>query len=364
MSTDRYPQSEPDPLTRLLGPLLAVALLVANLPDAAAASLACERLRDRLANVDLAVSSEDVNRYAGAITQQNLELRKSRQDQRRLRCLTSSITTIRADGGSDCGDLAKAIARMETNKDILTQKLMELREGLGTAETARLQQALTDNGCTSDGSEVLNAEEPARVPYLNTLPEPYQPDRAGEAMASLRPSINIQPSGEVRTLCVRTCDGGFFPISSRTTSFNFARDAMQCQQMCPGVETELFFHPADSGETADMISSVDGRSYRDMPNAFLYRTRRPAEDPQCRCDLARYHQRMTPRPPAPDYQSSIVNLAPKKAAQTSALKPAPERELDEAALKVRQVGPVFLPPANGTIDLRKPAAPGPQPLQE
>jgi hypothetical protein len=103
-----------------------------------------------------------------------------------------------------------------------------------------------------------------------------------------------------------------------------------------------------------------------MPNAFVYRTRRPAEDPQCRCDLARYYQNMTPRPPVPDYQSSIVTVKPQKAltAVTATPVPAPERELDEAALSVRSVGPVFLPPKNGEIDLRKPAAPGAQPLQE
>jgi hypothetical protein len=354
------------PLTRLLGPLIAVACLAATLPDATAASLACERLRERLASVDSTVSSEDINRYAGAIAQQNIELRKVRQDQRRLRCLTSSITTIRADGGSDCGDLANALSRMESNREILTKKLLELREGLGAAETARLEQALADNGCNTENALASPPEEPERVPYLDTLPQPYRPDRSGEAMASSRPTIGIQPSGDVRTLCVRTCDGGFFPISSRTSAINFARDAAQCQQMCPGVETELFFHSASSGETSDMVSAVTGQSYRDMQNAFVYRTRRPAEDPQCRCDLARYYQNMTPRPPVPDYQSSIVTVKPQKAltAVTATPVAAPERELDEAALSVRSVGPVFLPPKNGEIDLRKPAAPGAQPLQE
>lgn len=352
------------PLKRLLLPLLAVAWLASSAPHAAAASLACERLRDRLATVDQSTSSEEVNRYAGAIAQQNLELRKARQDQRRLRCLTSSITTIRADGGSDCGDLSQAISRMEANKKILTEKLRALREGVGSAEIADLQQALAENGCTADSAGPAEPEEPARIPYLDTLKQPYKPDRTGEALASFRPTIGVQPSGEVRTLCVRTCDGGFFPISSSTTALNFARDAVQCQQMCPGVETELYFHPAASGETADMVSSATGQSYRDMPNAFVYRTRKPSEDPQCRCDLARYYQKMTPRPPVPDYQSSIVTVKPEKAPTTPAALPAAERELDEAALQVRQVGPVFLPPQNGAIDLKKPAASGPQPLQE
>jgi hypothetical protein len=355
-----------DPLTRLLGPMIAVACLAATLSDATAASLACERLRDRLASVDRSVSSEDINRYAGAIAQQNIELRKARQDQRRLRCLTSSITTIRADGGSDCGDLAKALSRMETNRQILSDKLLELREGLGAAETARLEQALADNGCNTESVSTTPSDEAERVPYLDTLPEPYRPDREGEAMASFQPVIGMRPTGDVRTLCVRTCDGGFFPISSRTSAINFTRDAEQCQQMCPGIETELFFHSASSGETSDMISAVTGQAYRDMPNAFAYRTRRPADDPQCRCDLARYHQKMTPRPAVPDYQSSVVTVKPQKASAgvAAAPAPAPERELDEAALKVRSVGPVFLPPENGAIDLRKPATPGAQPLQD
>lgn len=354
------------PLTRLLAPLIAIACLAVSLQDARATSLACERLRERLVSARSTVSSDDINRYAGAIAQQNLELRKARQDQRRLRCLTSSITTIRADGGSDCGDLAKALERMERNREILTSKLVELREGLGEAETARLDQALADHGCDSGSTAVSAPEEPERVPYLDTLAEPYRPDRAAEAALSFRPSIGILPTGDVRTLCVRTCDGGFFPISSRTTAINFARDAAQCQQMCPGVETELFFHSASSGETSDMVSAATGQPYRDMPNAFVYRTRRPAEDPQCRCDFGRYHQRMTPRPAVPDYQSSILTVKPQHApaARVDAVIPAPVRELDAAALNVRRVGPVFLPPQTGSIDLTKPAAPGPQPLQE
>ncbi|MDH4412695.1 MAG: DUF2865 domain-containing protein [Rhizobium sp.] len=333
------------------------------MPQMAEASALCERLRDRLVLVEEGGRSPEINSYASAIAQQNLELRKARQDQRRLRCLTSSIVQIRPDGGNDCKDLATAISRMEANRDILSARLEDLRESRVADARDALVTALEANGCGPDQPAL--ADEAERIPYLDTLPEPYRPDRAAEAASSALPApMGLLPSSPVRTLCVRTCDGGFFPISSQTSAMNFARDASQCQQMCPGTETELFFHAPESSETVDMVSAVTGTPYRDLPNAFLYRNRRTDAEPACRCNLQQYYQRMTPRPALPDYQSSIIEVAPKQKPAEVAGGPAAERELDEASLNVRRVGPAFLPSDKGTIDLRNPAAPGPQPLQE
>ncbi|THV10945.1 DUF2865 domain-containing protein [Rhizobium rhizophilum] len=334
------------------------------LPTAANASALCERLRDRLVLVQEGGTSPEINSYASAIAQQNLELRKARQDQRRLRCLTSSIVQIRPDGGNDCGKLATAISRMEANRDILAARLSDLRESRVADARAALVTALEANGCDPDG--MAYPEEAERIPYLDSLQEPYRPDREAEAAYSDEPpQIGFMPTGNVRTLCVRTCDGGFFPISSQTSAMNFGRDAAQCQQMCPGTETELFFHAPERSETVDMVSAVTGRPYRDLPNAFLYRNRRTGTEPTCSCNMQQYYQRMTPRPAVPDYQSSIMNVGPKtKPPVPMATPPAPERDLDEASLSVRRVGPAFLPQDKGTIDLRNPAAPGPQPLQE
>lgn len=342
-----------------------IALLIAfgsALPNGAEASALCERLRDRLVLVEQGGQSPEINSYASAIAQQNLELRKARQDQRRLRCLTSSIVQIRPDGGNDCSDLASAISRMEANRDILSARLADLRENRAEDARAALVTALEANGCGPD--QAAYPQEAERIPYLDTLAEAYRPDRAGEAAYSASPPpMSMMPSGNVRTLCVRTCDGGFFPISSQTSAMNFARDAAQCQQMCPGTETELYFHAPERSETVDMISAVSGRPYRDLPNAFLYRNRRIDAEPACACNLQQYYQRMTPRAAVPDYQSSVVEIAPRKQ-QAAAATPATERALDEASLNVRRVGPAFLPSDKGTIDLRNPASPGPQPLQE
>jgi len=79
---------------------------------------------------------------------------------------------------------------------------------------------------------------------------------------------------------VRSCDGYYFPISFSTTQERFEADLNQCQQMCPGAETGLFFHPMPGGDAENAISYRTGESYTDLPNAFSYRKQ---IDPQCSC---------------------------------------------------------------------------------
>lgn len=76
--------------------------------------------------------------------------------------------------------------------------------------------------------------------------------------------------GGYRTVCVRTCDGFYFPISQSTSRGNFYRDADACRSKCGSTELRLFYTPASS---PDMNEAMDlqGRAYTRLPNAFLYR---------------------------------------------------------------------------------------------
>ena len=72
-----------------------------------------------------------------------------------------------------------------------------------------------------------------------------------------------------RTLCVRLCDGYYFPISFSTTRSEFARDADKCTASCGG-EARLFYHPNPGGAVEDMVD-LTGLGYTDLPTAFKYR---------------------------------------------------------------------------------------------
>lgn len=85
-----------------------------------------------------------------------------------------------------------------------------------------------------------------------------------------------------RTLCVRTCDGYYFPISSASRPGSFARDFDTCSRMCPFTKVKLYYHSFPEEETTDMVS-VTGEPYADLPTAYRYRVSGLPKEPGCSC---------------------------------------------------------------------------------
>lgn len=89
----------------------------------------------------------------------------------------------------------------------------------------------------------------------------------------------IADGGRYRTLCVRSCDGYYWPMSFSTTSGSFQRDEKMCTASCPGQQVGLYVH-RNPGETADQAKTPGGEPYAALANAFLYRKRYV---PACSC---------------------------------------------------------------------------------
>jgi hypothetical protein len=85
-------------------------------------------------------------------------------------------------------------------------------------------------------------------------------------------------SDTYRTLCVRLCDGFYFPISFSTIPNRFAIDAKRCEQSCP-TRSRLFFHRNPGKSVVEMLDSK-GQPYRNLPTAFSHLTRHIAD---CTC---------------------------------------------------------------------------------
>ncbi|MGF1650492.1 MAG: DUF2865 domain-containing protein [Hyphomicrobiaceae bacterium] len=114
-------------------------------------------------------------------------------------------------------------------------------------------------------------------------PEMGRPARPGPALApnqvftlppqieSSRPRRPLSQSSlpRYRTLCVRLCDGYYFPISFAATRSNFSRDQKVCEARCPG-QAVLFHVPSPAGDIAD-ARDKSGKLYKELPTAFRYR---------------------------------------------------------------------------------------------
>ncbi len=71
------------------------------------------------------------------------------------------------------------------------------------------------------------------------------------------------------TMCVRSCDGFYFPLHQNERPLNFQRDARACASAC-GPEARLFYFPSFAGNPGTMID-LAGHKYADEPHAFEFK---------------------------------------------------------------------------------------------
>lgn len=176
-------------------------------------------------------------------------------------------------------------------------------------------------------------------------PQYLPPPRIQAAPVALpKPQISTPPretrlapqSSGYRTMCVRLCDGYYWPISNSTTRSRFAHDAELCSSGCQS-ESRLFYVSAN-GDPADMVD-LQGRAYSKLATAFKYRK---AMDDSCRCkarpwdksELERHRRyadaeaarNATRIPPQPEMEAAAKPVA------TNSMQP-PAEPLTDPAIK-------------------------------
>ena len=104
------------------------------------------------------------------------------------------------------------------------------------------------------------------------------------------------PFATYRTLCVRLCDGYYFPVSFSTLPNHFQRDADICPSRC-AAPTSLYYHQNPGAGVEQMVSYSSRAPYTDLKEAFLYRKKYVDG---CSCKQAEYvPQTPIPGEPAP-----------------------------------------------------------------
>lgn len=212
----------------------------------------------------------------------------------------------------------------------------------------RIEAALDANNCPIADYQYrdlprLDEEEPGSYEILGNEPQRGEP---GMSTAPLY-------GGQFQTLCVRTCDGYYFPLSYETGAENFQRDEAQCQAQCPGAK---LFYKNTGDEKPESMISLRGQAYGDMPNAFKFRKAGANATPQCTCQRtagnfatmgdprelakeapkpaapagsaapARQPQPLESAQPAPSAQAKVEPAKPADSAKSAATEPAKPAE--------------------------------------
>ncbi|MDX8529545.1 DUF2865 domain-containing protein [Mesorhizobium sp. VK25A] len=391
---------------------LLAALAGSAVTESQAASRICRQLEAELAATRGGGGGPGiVRKYDDAIDRQREQLAKARGRASDAGC----GFTLFSRNVSQCAAINASIARMNANLDTLQAKRERLAAGGTRRDRGRILAALDANNCRGDETPPSHAplqeasrdngagnlfeqlfgrqDQQLETPEAADGPDTAEVPLDDPSVRNIRRVINQpdgmdlpSPGGEFHTMCVRTCDGYFFPMSNAASVGDFERDQKNCESSCPGTEMQVFYSRGMDDDSGSMTSSVTGQPYSALPTAYLYKQANYSRPPSCGCNPQAGNGNFTiiggnpPNPEQSQPESRMVPFIP-----VPAVKPDPgadpetlanaEGGLDLDAIKrltakapvspvsalppdqrrVRVVGPAFLPDPSAAIDLKAPA---------
>lgn len=253
--------------------LIAAAALIMPLCAAAPADaqvIDCNRLAAQIA----AAGRSGGGQFSAAAQKQRAELARTSAYASSLGCDRPNFFLF-GERPPQCAGINAQIARMQAN----LQSLSQAAAYGGNGSRAMLQQRFDMYCRGGDGSDGGRG-------FFERL---FNPD-GQERMQERAPEETISPPeeeenrtarGGSQAVCVRTCDGGYFPmaVSARRRDLSDLQDL--CSALCPGTEAKLYTRVP--GREISSAVSVNGNAYSDLPNALKFEK---TFDKTCTCKPA------------------------------------------------------------------------------
>jgi cell division septation protein DedD len=233
--------------------------------DQPASNPVCVRFEAQLAALNRGAAdparTDQIRRYEDAIAKQQGELDRVLAQSKRLGCEGGGFFALFTGQSPQCAPVTTHIQQMRDNLDRMMSDLEHLKSGNNADQESQrraLIGQLAQNNCGPQYRAAAAAAGPGG--FLDAL----------FSGALISPGGDGAPAGTYRTVCVRTCDGYYFPISYSTVQNRFADDQRACQRMCPAAEVALYSY-RNPGEDINQAVSLNGQQYTELPNAFHYR---------------------------------------------------------------------------------------------
>ena len=248
--------------SRLLRSLLAAAALLGAADAALAQSPQCQRYRAELAALDRGGNHQ----AAAQAERQRVEFARLSNYYRSIGCERGPLGIFGGPAPAECGPMAQRLRQMEANYAQLSAQANEF----GNVDVRRRQlMAAVEQTC--------NPQQEAFGPRsffesLFGVPRQAQPIEPLPGDAVPEPAL-----GGRRLVCVRTCDGFYFPLANVPGGRGNADE--MCKALCPGAETAAFAMPGSDNGIVRAIS-LKGQPYMAMPTALKFQK---SFDGACSC---------------------------------------------------------------------------------
>jgi len=324
----------------------------------AASTPVCVRLQQQLTSVDQGTAdparAEQIKRADEAIAKQQADLDRALSQAHKAGCAGEGFFALFSALSPQCGPITSSIQQMRGSLDRMQSEEQQLKGGGDAQDGQRraLISALAQNNCGAQYASAAASSGPAN--FFDAL-------FGGGTVVN--PSGDGAPSGTYHTVCVRTCDGYYFPISYSTNATRFADDEKACQRLCPASEAALYSF-RNPGEGMDQAVSNAGQPYTALPNAYRYRKEvvngcscrragqswadalKGADDSTTleQGDIVVTDQNAKLLSQPPKLRGAAPTVSQPTTTTTVASTPAPSTSTDPSKRVVRTVGPPFLSP--------------------
>ncbi|MDJ1159843.1 DUF2865 domain-containing protein [Chelatococcus sp. SYSU_G07232] len=245
-------------------------MLLTGTVVAVAQSPMCERYRAELASIERNAPDPRARQYEQAAQRQRAELNQTMAQYQRMGCDRGRFLFFGDAPPPECGSLRARISQMQANLDQLLRQADQFGGGPGVEIRRRQLLAAIDQACRPGGD---------RAPGFFERLFGTEPSRPDGPLDNVPPIIDEQQQarGGGRAVCVRACDGYFFPLPTGSRE----NGQEMCQALCPGAQTSLYFMPTTG--VIEQAVSASGQPYTSLPNASRYEK---AYDQSCSCRAA------------------------------------------------------------------------------
>ncbi|WP_350333722.1 DUF2865 domain-containing protein [Coralliovum pocilloporae] len=237
----------------------------------------CLQLENSLAslqnNRQSASRRAQFQKYDRASHKQRSKVDRLRRQAKRHNCDGGGFLFFRKKPGPQCRGINRQLKKETRRLDALLDKRNRFANNPGSQDRKKREvlAALARNRCGPQYERYARRDRGRTLFGLPIFGGRDRDDRfRGGSFAREFYDDEFTSIGTFRTLCVRACDGYYFPISFSTLSRNFERDEAICRNMCPAAEVSLYKHRNPGQESEDMVS-LNEEPYADLPNAFAYR---------------------------------------------------------------------------------------------
>ena len=226
----------------------------------------CVRLEGQLAGLNQGAGdparADQIRRTEDAIAKQQADLDRTVGQAHKAGCAGQGFFALFSALSPQCGPITSQIQQMRGYLDRMISDLEQLKNGNTGQEGQRraLIGQLAQNNCGAQYTAAANSWGGPQGFF----------DALFGGGTIVNPGGDGAPSGTYHTVCVRACDGFYFPISYSTVPSRFVDDARSCQRLCPAAEAELYSF-RNPGENMEQAVSLGGQPYTALPNAFRYR---------------------------------------------------------------------------------------------